>query len=357
MTSDRSALPWRGRKIAIANATRTQLRLMASQREALILDLDAPIATLYSACSLARELGVPVWGWVEVARDPRAVSKHPEWMHLPQHHEWLEAFPNWSGDYKALVSPWVCVNNRETFAYMTEKVRRLVDSAPTLAGLFLNDIQGAPVGCGCGNVLCRSWDNSPGEKIAPTPYQNPEVFFSKVFWEACIEALDSEDYTRENVIPILCGECEIGVTIAGVESPDSTLGTCRGIPCSRPCAQVYWPNMVRAFAETQGGGRWKGILTPYKLFGRDVPLYGETAAWVGGSVAHYREFDNDANLIAVVQGWDVQAEEIGSQIDQATANGAKGILILEEPLDQSWEPVPVPNDYKATIPPIMCGHD
>jgi hypothetical protein len=266
-------------------------------------------------------------------------------MHLPQHHEWLEAFPEWEGGYKALVSPWLCVNNRAAFAYALEKVTRLVAAAPPLDGLLLNDIQGAPAGCGCGNILCRSWDNSPGEKIAPTPYQKPEV-----------TRLAQYGLGRENTVPIICGECEIGVTMGGVESPDEQLGTCRGIPCSRPCALVYWPGLVSAFAEPNGGAAWKGILAPYKLFGRDVPLYGKTAAWVGASVAHYREYDAEARLIAVVQGWEVTSEEIGAQIEQALTQGAAGALILEEPLNQSWQPAPLPAYYAPVIPPILCGH-
>jgi hypothetical protein len=278
-------------------------------------------------------------------------------MHLPQHHEWLEAFPEWNGSYKALVSPWLCVNNVEAFAYALERVTRLVDSSPPLEGLFLNDIQGAPVGCGCGNVLCRSWDNSPGEKIAPTPYKDPDTFFSKRFWEACVERLQEKGLSRANVVPILCGECEIGISMNGVESPDEQLGTCRGIPCSRPCALVYWPKMVRAFAEAEGGAQWKGLLTPYKLFGRDVPLYGDTAAWVGASIAHYREVEPTANLIAVVQGWDVEPEEVTAQFEQALGQGAGGVLVLDEPLDQSWTPIPLPEGYVPEIPPIMCGHN
>ncbi len=353
----RSILTFRARKIPAATATRSRLRQIQSRSEAVVMDLAAEHETLHKACETARSLGLPVWGWIEVGRDEAAAQAHPEWMHLPQHPEWLDAFPDWTaagGGLLALVAPWICVNNRAAFAYALARVEALVRAAPPLDGLFLNDIQGPPAGCGCGNVLCRSWDNSPGEKVAPTPYETPDVFFSQVFRRACADAL-ADALPIPGVIPIICGECEIGVQIGGVESPDQQRGTCRGITCSRPCAQVYWPGLVRALAADAGGTASVGLLTPYKLFDRDVPLYGGTAAWVGGLVAHYREYDPAARITAVVQGWDVTPEELGAQIEEAAENGAAGILILEEPLDQSWWPVAPPADYVPIVPPVMCG--
>ncbi len=351
MPAERPTLAFRARKIPAVAASRSGLRALALRGEAVVFDLAAGGEALRQACENARGLGVPVWGWIEVGRDEAAAEAHPEWMHAPQHPEWLQAFPDWSGGPTALVAPWICVNNRAAFNYALERVRALVQNAPPLEGLFLNDIQGPPAGCGCGNVLCRSWDNSPGEKIAPTPYANPDVFFPQVFWHACAHAMvDTLPISR--ICPIICGECEIGVTLGGVESPDEQLGSCRGIPCARPCAQVYWPGLVRALAAERGGPSAVGLLTPYKLFGRDVPLYGDTAAWVGASVTHYREYDPAAQVIAVTQGWDVTPEELAAQIEQAASNGAWGTLVLEEPLDQSWWPAAPPADYAPIVPPV-----
>lgn len=353
----RRVLAWRGRKILVWEATRAKLRQILLRGEAVVFDLANEPEVLRVVCERARKLGLSVWGWIEVGRDAAAAEAHPEWMHLPQHHEWLEDFPEWEasgGGYQALVAPWICVNNRAAFDYALTRVRSLVESAPRLDGLFLNDIQGAPVGCGCGNVLCRSWDNSPGEKIAPTPYQNPDVYFSQVFWQACVKSL-SNSLPKSAILPIICGECEIGVTMGGVESPDEQRGTCRGIACSRPCALVYWPGLVRSLATANGGPNQVGLLTPYRLFDRDTPLYGATGAWVGASVAHYREYDPEAKIVAVVQGWEVTPGEHAEQIEQAARGGATAILTLEEPLEQSWWPVPLPENYVPCIPPIMCG--
>jgi hypothetical protein len=349
---------FRARKIAVCDTAETRLRELAQEGEAVVFDLAAESGALRAACAAARAGGVPVRGWIEVGRDEAAAGAHPEWMHAPQHHEWLQAFPNWGGGRTALVAPWICVNNRAAFDYALNRVCRLVEAAPPLDGLFLNDIQGPPAGCGCGNVLCRSWDNSPGAKIAPAPYQNPDVFFSQVFWRACADAIANLSVNAlppSRVFPVICGECEIGVTMGGVESPDERRGTCRGIPCSRPCALVYWPGLVRSLAAERGRPSAVGLLTPYRLFDRDTPLYGGTAAWVGASAAHYREYDPNASLIAVVQGWDVTQDELAAQKEQAIRNGAAGLLVLEEPLEQSWWPVAPPADYVPSIPPVLCG--
>jgi tetratricopeptide (TPR) repeat protein len=130
------------------------------------------------------------------------------------------------GRHPALVSDWICVNNRAAFDYALKRVHTMVQAAPHLDGLLLNDIQGPPAGCGSGNILCRSWDNSPGDKIAPTPYANPDVFFSEAFWRACADALagpPEKPLPRECVVPILCGECAIGIFLGDAFNPDDVL--------------------------------------------------------------------------------------------------------------------------------------
>lgn len=360
--SDLSELNWCGRKPARATINTIRLREMAERAETLVLDLAAESALLHLTAAAAREHGVDVWGWIEVGRDPAAAGAHPDWMHAPQHHEWLQAFPDYraqGGRHPALVSDWICVNNRKAFDYALKRVQTLVQAAPPLDGVLLNDIQGPPAGCGCGNILCRSWDNSPGDKIAPTPYTNPDLFFSEVFWRACADALaghPEKPLPRERVVPILCGECEIGIPMGAAFSPDGVLNNCRGIDCSNVCSLHYWPAMVRAFAPERGGPSAVGLLTPYKLFGRDLSLYGSTAAWVQASLTHYHSCEPTARLTAVIQGWEVTAEELEAQTAQAVAGHADGLLILEEPLDQSYHPLPLPPGYVPAVPPSLCGH-
>jgi hypothetical protein len=180
-----------------------------------------------------------------------------------------------------------------------------------------------------------------------------------VFWRACKKAvavIPECAVHPDRIVPILCGECEIGIPMGNVFSPDGLLNNCRGIDCSTVCSLHYWPAMVRAFAPENDGPASVGMLTPYKLFGRDLPLYGEPAAWVAATLAHYHSCEPTANLTAVVQGWDVTDVELAAQIEQALAGGATGVLTLEEALDQSYHPVPLPAGYVPAVPPAMCGH-
>jgi hypothetical protein len=45
------------------------------------------------ALAATRQAGLAAHAWFQVARDPEAARAHPEWMHAPQHHEWLQLFP------------------------------------------------------------------------------------------------------------------------------------------------------------------------------------------------------------------------------------------------------------------------
>jgi hypothetical protein len=291
------------------------------------------------ALAAAQAAGLEPYLWVEVARDEAAARAHPEWLSEPQHTEWLELFPeqDWTGRH-AVVYPWICVNNRAVFEYARDRVCRLVNAidAP-LAGVFVSDIQGGPVGCGCGNDLCRSWDNSPGEKIAPSPYERPETFFSVVFLNELRRRLPGM-----TLVPIICEECEAGITMDGIDSPDELLGKCHGVPC-RPCSTDYYPRLIDSLVDEPR----VGLLSFYKLWRRNVPLWGPEAGWVGAVLRRYRERDPAQRLISVLQGWDVSEAELSAQIAQSRAGGSAGYLVAGMAMDQSFWPVERADDGQS----------
>ena len=102
----RRVLAWRGRKILVWEATRATLRQILLRGEAVVFDLANEPEVLRVVCERARNLGLSVWGWIEVGRDEAAAEAHPEWMHLPQHHEWLEAFPEWEASAAGAIRRW-----------------------------------------------------------------------------------------------------------------------------------------------------------------------------------------------------------------------------------------------------------
>jgi hypothetical protein len=232
----------------------------------------------------------------------------------------------------------------EAFNYALTRVSRVAE--PLLGavdGLILNDIQGGPVGCGCGNDLCRSWDNSPGEKIAPSPYLAPERFFSLVFLAAIRGRLPSVP-----VVPVLCEECQTGIEVDGVLSPDDQTFECRDVPC-RPCSTDYYPRLAAATASEPS----VGLLALTRLWRRDRAPWGTEGEWVRGVIRRFRACGG-APPFVVLQAW---ASEAGSaaagweppmaarrEMEVAEANGAGWLLALSE-IDQSWWPVEPPAGY------------
>ena len=376
---------------ALVNAagfdTRQAKLLVGEDYNAVAFDLSGGASGAAHAARAARTAGLSVYGWIQVGRDEKAARLHPEWLHAPQHSEWLQAtdhsidravdhtvfqdtgsslprdtpasnvtapvrgYSIHSGDARVqdptpniqdpirrhghnptesdryAVSPWVCVNNRAVFAYEAMRVQRTVEAAPNLDGLFLCDIQGPPMGCGCGNPLCRSWDNSPGEKVAPAPYQHPDLYFSKEF-VASIE----RDNPGLLILPVLCEECENGIDVGPASNPD-LLGPCHNVPCAHPCSLDYYPGLLRAFA----GARPMCLLAFYRLFGRNNPEYGGEAAWITGILQRVHQTVLAQPIIAVLQGWSGSQAQRALQKQRALEGGATGYLMALVYVKQSWE--------------------
>lgn len=314
--------PTEARRVADAGYTAAIVPLDAAEAETEAVD---------RAILAARATGLSAYLWIGVARDEAAARAHPEWLSEPQHREWLEIFPDqdWTGR-NPVVYPWISVSNQSAFAYAADRVQRLVEAVATpVDGLFLSDIQGGPTGCGCGNDLCRSWDNSPGDHIAPSPYESPAVFFPLVFLNEMRRRLPGV-----NLIPVICSECEAGVTMDGIESPDEILGECHGVPC-RPCSVDYYPRFIDALREEPR----VGLLSFYKVWRRDVPLWGAEAGWVGAVLRRYRERDPGQRVLSVLQGWNVTPAEREAQIHQCRSAGSAGYIIAASEIDQSFRPV------------------
>jgi len=315
-------------------------RARQDQRDTIVLALDEDTdrAGFGTAVQAVRAAGLQAAVWIEVGRDPAAAEAHPDWLNTPWHPEWLKAFPAWRTPEGAMpaVMPWISVHTRAVFDYALNRIATLLNRLPgreVLAALFLNDVQGGPSGCGCGNALCRSWDVSPGTKVAPSPFTHTEDYFTVRFVEAVTAA--HPDLT---IVPVICSECEIGVTIGGLANPDLMTGHCHGITCGNPCGGVYYPGLVRALA----GQPLVGLLSFYRLFGRDRALYGDEAAWCAAIFDGYRQQNPTGAVVALVQGWNLPTEFIAAQTEQARRGGASGELIALFPVDQSWWPVAVP---------------
>jgi hypothetical protein len=81
-----------------------------------------------------------------------------------------------------------------------------------------------------------------------------------------------------------------------------------------------------------------------ELYTADVPHWKSEAAWVEHALRTFETPPQNgpkvstSRLIAVLQGWDVSADELKAQISRAEAAGALGIVVAEARIDQGWEP-------------------
>ena len=332
--SSRSDL-FRGVLLAAKDVTSEQLSRFAEEDftcAILVIDGGKPaeIETQVRAADLIKASKLQLFYWIEVARCPKLADEHPEWMaSLQTHDEWRRFFPKAprpKADEVAKTYPWVPILSREPFTAQLERVRRLLHDKPVPNGVFLNDLQGAPSACGCGSPLCR-WTSDYGRRRTTTPIGDDAA---TLFVNAVKKTLPNSQ-----VIPVWTTECE---KHDGAED-----GLCAGVGCFDG---ICWKAYTKQLMPLQQTSRTLAVLTPFREFERELPIYGGTAGWIRHAVEsfakippkHGGESIPASRLIAVVQGWNVTKAEIDAQIEMATKSGVNGYVVAMEKIEQSWEP-------------------
>ncbi|MEO8494270.1 MAG: hypothetical protein ABI614_04315 [Planctomycetota bacterium] len=282
------------------------------------------------ACERIRQSDLKLYYWIEVARCPELADAHPTWMaSLQGHSEWRRLFtnpPTPSADEVVKTYPWVSILNKEPFQGQLQRVRALLEDRPQSQGVFLNDIQGAPSACGCGNHLCR-WTADYGKIRTTTPLNNdaPAEFVAAI----------QQFVPQSEVIPVWTTECE--------EHDGVKDGLCAGVGCFKGiCWKAYTQQLMPVAAQCQT----LGVLLPYQAFQRDLPMYGDEAGWITHAVKSFQTMPAvqsgkpiaAARLIAVLQGWDVTAEQVALQIVAANNAGVAGYLVAYASIEQDWQP-------------------
>lgn len=290
-----------------------------------------------------REAGLPLYGWIEVARNPQLAEAHPQWMSsLGMHPDWRRLFPDFpAADPQTVVKafPWVPIWYEEAYRFHLDRVRRLLEHGPSeLDGLFLNDIQSGPSSCGCGNDQCR-WAIDYRVPSTATKLEAPETparFVGEV----------RELIPDKPVIPVWCTECE---RIDQHGHPQST-GYCGTVGCYDG---VCWPNYARQLMPlADGSAELIAVPTFYKAFDRDLPRYDPEAGWI---LAALQTFENlpaltdgkakpieSQRLVTVLQGWNVSEDQIDAQLRRSQEAKSLGAVVALTPIDQSWQPQKVP---------------
>ena len=207
-----------------------------------------------------------------------------------------------------------------------DRVKKLLAILPTPHGLFLNDLQGAPSACGCGNPLCR-WTSDYGKRRTTTPLGDDAA---TLFVNAVKKAVPNS-----KVIPVWTTECE--------KHDGSSDGLCAGVGCFDG---ICWKAYTRQLAALEQTCNELGVLVPYRAFQRDIPIYGEEAGWILHAVKSFSTMPpkrggkaiKPSRLITILQGWDVDDQQVTRQIEVSAASGTSGFFVAYVKLDQSWRP-------------------
>ena len=179
--------------------------------------------------------------WIEIARCPSLADEHPRWMASVQgHDEWRRLFenpPRPDESQVVKVHPWVPVLYEESFAAHLDRVRAVISNLPPAEGILLNDLQGPPSACGCGNPQCR-WTADYGPRRTATPKDD---FAARDF------LVEVRKLTDKQVIPIWVTECE--------QHDEAADGWCAGVGCFRGICWKAYTKQLMPVAEGDSADR------------------------------------------------------------------------------------------------------
>ncbi len=277
--------------------------------------------------------------WIEVARDATLAAAHEELAAgLQGHDNWrIEGplAPRPAPDERMTVWPWVPILYAEAFDLQLAKVDERLADLPDPDSVFLNDLQGAPSACGCGNALCRWTVDFMGEAGSPlTPPPIAARFLERV----------RERHPKVRVVPVWTSECG-----AGAELP---LDACHGIPCY---TEHCWPALVEELGPVAAAGGAIGLqlLTQFPVTDEGKPGLRSTEEMDDSDfepvVSALRSFPAEIekrgltiapdHLIPILRCWEAGSmEAVRRQTEVAARLGIREWVVALVPVDQSWEP-------------------
>ncbi|PYI81547.1 MAG: hypothetical protein DME26_19835 [Verrucomicrobia bacterium] len=274
--------------------------------------------------------GLDLYYWIEVARNPAMAKTHPEWMaSIQTHPEWRRHFPTFPQPATNEVVknyPWVPVLYQETFEPHRARVADLLRDLPSPKGIFLNDLQGAPSACGCGNSYCR-WTTDYGPKLTAARLPNDAA--------ARFVAAVAKLAPQAKIVPVWTTEC--------LEKDGPPGAPCDGVGCfSGKCWREYTAQLMPVADQCDT----IGVLLPFHAFEKERTAYGDHAEWQKHALTSFIEIPPKRGgkaiplnrLIAVLQGWDLTPAQQTLQVKQSEDAGVGGYLLALAKIDQSWEP-------------------
>ena len=328
--------PFRGALLSSEMATTEHLAVLkkdAYTAVVLLVDSNKAEETKKNAAAAdqIKAAGLELGYWIEIARCPELADAHPLWMaSLQGHLEWRRfhkdfVFPKAGEVVKNY--PWVPILYEEAFAAHLERVKKLLADLPPAQRLFLNDLQGSPSACGCGNPVCR-WTADYG----------PIVTAKKLGDDAAarfVAEVRKRISNETTVIPVWTTECE--------EHDKEKDALCAGVGCFKG---ICWKACTKQLTPLAEGSPQIGVLLLYQEFGQDSPAYKQPAGWISHALAgfstmppkHGGKAIGPERLIAVLQGSGVTERQLADQIARAGEVHAAGYLVAFTKIDQTWTP-------------------
>jgi hypothetical protein len=329
--ADDSAISVRG---ILVNPERVNAEFLAAWKakgaSSVVVPLDPTTKRRWTEIAdAARQAGMALWPWVEVARNPAMADAHPEWMAATggHHHDWRRRFPSAPRAKEGEVIkawPWVPIGYAPAFEAHRGQIDALLADLPgAWRGAFLNDLQAGPSSCGCGNDQCRWALDYGSPATAPrTPGDDAA---------ARIVARLRRRHPGKMIIPVWVTECET------VDLPGAKNGTglCGGVRCA---TGDCWPRYART---------WKALLKatdgPIALALWPETFHRDPTQWIDTDLALFQNPPaGGAPLpagmaVAIIQAWN-QPEATVDGLLARIKRLAPGWVLALDPIDQSWEP-------------------
>jgi hypothetical protein len=218
----------------------------------------------------------------------------------------------------------VPIGYQETFEAHLARIDQLLALVPAAGkGLLLNDLQGGPSSCGCGNVQCR-W--AIDYHVSSTATKLKEVDVPSRFLSEVRKRAGSR-----SVIPVWTTECVEEDMPSEKNRGKPSTGLCGGVGCATgACPDEFVAQWTSLTAGHQGP---IGLLALHTAFQRTQPGFGGGPAWVSSAVSYLRktvpEMNNNVplsnRLWVVIEGSDAKGEAIARE---AAAQAGVGAVIV-----------------------------
>jgi hypothetical protein len=209
----------------------------------------------------------------------------------------------------------------------------LVGLVPTgYRGILLNDLQGGPSSCGCGNLQCR-WAIDYGVRGTTETIPGNDVAAQFI---AEVKNLVHEG----QVIPVWTTECEKqDMAIGKLPDQNWTTGYCGGVDCFNNCRDRFAEQWSALHSQHDGP---TAILLLHKQFKRNRNEYDHSNDWIAHAVGYLQQKEiarvKPKSLWLVIQGFDVTRDEEAAARRSAKTMAAEMVIVARTRIDQSYEP-------------------